>query len=239
MRDAWEDEEFALRWDSADSLRTNPDRLNQLELLVALVQQRYRDEDCILDLGAGSGLVEEVLLQRMPGARVLGIDHSPAMLALARRRHAGSPQVQFRELAFAALPGAELDAAPFRFILCVQALHEVEHTAKQQVFAEARRLISEDGRLLVLDRFTYDHENFKAEYRAVWQRMNRAVELAEPIDYDEYHARYSNKSDHVAGVDDYLKWMREEGFTAECLYRQFNRALLCARPATGTVPLHR
>ncbi|MFV2031366.1 MAG: hypothetical protein ACC663_02625, partial [Gammaproteobacteria bacterium] len=149
----------------------------------------------------------------------------------ASHRHAGrTAQLEFRELAFAALDRQSLPEAPFRFVICVQALHEVDHAEKQRLFAQVRNLIDKDGKFYVLDRFTYDHENFSDEYRATWQRLNQTAELAEPLDYDSYHTRYSAKTDHVAGVDDYLGWMQEAGFNAVCIYQQFNRALLCARP---------
>jgi tRNA (cmo5U34)-methyltransferase len=231
LRDAWKDESFAIKWDGADWLTTNPDRLNQLELLVALLRQAYRAGDQILDIGVGSGLVEELLFQSIPDAQVLGIDHSAAMLALASRRHADkTTQMAFRELGFAALDRQALPESPFRFVICVQALHEVSHREKQRLFAQVRNLISNDGKFYILDRFVYDHENFSDEYRATWQRLNQTAELGEPLDYDNYHARYSSKTDHVAGVDDYLKWLNEADFTAVCMYQQFNRALLCARP---------
>ena len=87
MRDAWHDEGFARRWDSEDALRTNPDREAQIALLVALVAESWRDGDRLLDLGVGSGLVEDALFERLPDIEVVGIDRSEAMLARARARH--------------------------------------------------------------------------------------------------------------------------------------------------------
>ena len=61
----------------------------------------------IVDVGCGPGNSTEVLAARYPGADILGIDNSPAMLAAARQR---LPSVRF-EAADAAswLPGADAD----------------------------------------------------------------------------------------------------------------------------------
>jgi hypothetical protein len=47
--------------------------------------------------------------------------------------------------------------------------------------------------------------------------------------FNDYHALHSRKEDHVAGLEDYLAWLREAGFCAACLYLHFNRALFVAR----------
>jgi trans-aconitate 2-methyltransferase len=62
--------------------RTRPAR----ELLerVPLAQAR-----AVFDLGCGPGNSTELLVQRFPGARVVGIDNSPAMLESARQRLPG------------------------------------------------------------------------------------------------------------------------------------------------------
>ena len=44
------------------------------------------DNGAVLDLGIGSGLVAEVVLEALPNAQIVGIDFSDAMLNLARER---------------------------------------------------------------------------------------------------------------------------------------------------------
>jgi hypothetical protein len=53
--------------------------------------------------------------------------------------------------------------------------------------------------------------------------------MADPMTFDDYHASYSRKDDHVASLDQYLTWLRHAGFHAACLYLHFNRALVAAR----------
>ena len=280
MRDAWHDEGFARRWDSRDALRTNPDRGAQIDLLVALVAESWRDGDRLLDLGVGSGLVEEALFERLPDLRVIGVDHSEAMLAQARARHHGRTNLRlvsggFEDLDLLDPLGADGSTAPpFEFVICVQALHEAADDVKRAVFEFVRRRIAPGGLFLVLDRFDYEPFALAPEYRCVWNRLSRGVpeerapagqptegypaegHPAEgcppeghaaverpaagrpreghvpetPLSFEDYRARYAAKTDHVGTVEDYLGWMREAGFDAACLYQQFNRALIAARP---------
>ena len=263
MRDAWHDESFARRWDSEDASRTNPDREAQIALLVALVAESWRDGDRLLDLGIGSGLVEEALFERLPDIEIVGIDRSEAMLAQARARHRGRPNLRLVNRGFEDLDaldslGADGSTAPpFEFVICVQALHEVADDVKRAVFGFVRRRIAPSGLFLVLDRFDYEPFALAPEYRCIWNRLCQgAVEghVAEgqpaevqpaaehppgghppetPLSFEEYRARYAAKTDHVGTVEDYLRWMREAGFDAACLYQQFNRALIAARPKAG------
>ena len=240
MRDAWHDEGFARRWDAGDALRTNPDREAQIDLLVALVAESFRDGDRLLDLGIGSGLVEEALFERLPGIEVVGIDRSEAMLAQARTRHRGRTSLHLVDGGFEDLHSIGASdglGPPFEFVICVQALHEVADDVKRAVFAFVRRRIAPSGLLLVLDRFDYEPFALAPEYRCIWKRLNRCAPEAHPpqtpLSFEEYRARYAAKIDHVGTVADYLHWMREAGFDAACLYQQFNRALLAARPKAG------
>ena len=232
MRDAWHDEGFARRWDAEDAVRTNPDREAQIALLVALVAESFRDGDRLLDLGVGSGLVEEALFERLPDIQVVGIDRSEAMLAQARTRHRGRASLRLVDGGFEDLDSVDARdglGPPFEFVICVQALHESADDVKRAVFGFVRRHIDPQGLFLVLDRFDYEPFALAPEYRCIWNRLNEHRRGA-PLSFEEYRTRYEAKTDHVGSVEDYLGWMREAGFDAACLYHLFNRALIAARP---------
>ena len=231
MRDAWHDKEFARRWDSGDALRTNPDRTFQIDLLVALVAESCTGGARLLDLGVGSGLVEEALFERLPDIQIVGIDHSEAMLEQARARHRARTNLRLVTCGFEALDSLDAPETlgpPFEFVVCVQALHEVPHDVKRAMFGFVRRHIAPDGLFLVLDRFHYQPFVLAAEYRCIWNRLNEHAR-ATPLSFEAYRDRYEAKTDHVGSVEDYLRWIREAGFDAACVYHLFNRALIAAR----------
>jgi methylase of polypeptide subunit release factors len=85
MADDWLNPGFARNWDAGAEVG-NPARSLQLDLVTSLVAAEYRAGSTILDLGAGSGQVEALLLAARPDARIVAVDASPAMLDLAKNR---------------------------------------------------------------------------------------------------------------------------------------------------------
>ncbi len=81
----WETDETAVAWDVQGGGEL-PTRAKQQDLLLALLAASEIGDGAVLDLGIGSGLVAEAVLQALPDAQLFGIDFSNAMLDLARER---------------------------------------------------------------------------------------------------------------------------------------------------------
>ena len=96
-----------------------------------------REDTKLLDVACGAGLVSGLAASR--GARVVGVDFSPAMLAEARQRH---PSLEFREGDAEALPFAD---ATFDAVVINFGLHHFPYPTR--AVAEARRVLRAGGRL--------------------------------------------------------------------------------------------
>jgi trans-aconitate 2-methyltransferase len=98
--------------------RWGADVLGRLEL---------RGDETVLDAGAGSGRVTEMLLERLPRGRVVAHDAAPSMIAEARRRLARfGDRVHFVEGDLLALSPASLgDDAPVDAVLSTATFHWV------------------------------------------------------------------------------------------------------------------
>lgn len=145
----------AAQW---DRLRTElfGARLDALALLPLL------DDDLVVgDLGCGTGAVAYVLAPFV--RRVVAVDHSREMLAVAHEQLADRPNVELREGDLDALPVAagELDAA-----LIVLTLHHAPDPGA--VLAEAARATRAGGRVVVVDMLPHDRESFRLEMGHVW-----------------------------------------------------------------------
>ncbi len=101
-------------WDPRQYLRFSDERLRPALDLLARVPLEAPGH--VVDLGCGAGTVTAILKARFPGAAVVGVDGSPAMLAKARE---AAPDCRFVQGDFS---GWE-QAAPLDLIFSNAALH--------------------------------------------------------------------------------------------------------------------
>jgi SAM-dependent methyltransferase len=134
----------------------------------------------VLDAGCGPGIYADLLVER--GARVVGVDRSPQMVALARRRLDGRAAFLRADLD-APLPLA--DAAAFDGVLSSLTLHYVRDW--QRTFREFYRLLKPGGWLVLsvghpfddYDRFRDEAHYFEVEAVAEpWTGFGAPVRVA-------------------------------------------------------------
>ena len=229
MRDDWLNPAFARNWDAAAEVG-NPARALQLDLVTALVAAEYRPESTILDLGAGSGQVETLLLAARPDARVVAVDASPAMLALAKNRLANAKdKVEFVIGDFAEPERIALPARDYGIALLIQTLHHVPHDRKRRVFAMLARTLSPQGLLILVDSLAFEDPALRSVHASTWTWMERRSVVKSGWSADELFQRLGNKEDHTASLEEHLAMLLEAGFRATCLELQLNRAVLVGR----------
>ncbi len=117
-----------------------------------------------VDLGCGTGGVLEEL--RHGAKEVIGVDGSPRMLELARRRFAdtggqGVVSLRIGELDHLPLRDAEVDFACINLVL-----HHISEPPI--VIAEIRRILQKDGILLITDFAKHENETLRTEYGDRW-----------------------------------------------------------------------
>jgi demethylmenaquinone methyltransferase/2-methoxy-6-polyprenyl-1,4-benzoquinol methylase/ArsR family transcriptional regulator len=113
----------------------------------------------VLDLGTGTGRVLELVAPR--ANRAVGLDVSPAMLAIARNRldEAGLRHVQLRQGDAYALP---VDLQLFDLVILHQVLHYLDDPAR--AIREAARAVKPGGRLMVVDFAPHQEETLRSEH---------------------------------------------------------------------------
>lgn len=103
----------------------------------------------VMDFGCGTGTLAILLKRSCPGARVVGLDADPAVLALARRKiDAASLDIELREgfLAADTFPSASFDR-----VVSTLVLHHLTHDERASVLALLRGLLRPGGELHVAD----------------------------------------------------------------------------------------
>ncbi len=136
-------------------------RLDQRWRRAAIAAARLGPGDVAVDVACGTGDLAE--LATATGARVLGIDFAPVMLAMARRRGIAATFVRADA---AALP---LGPATADALTCGFALRNF--AAIPPVLAEAARVLRPGGRLVLLEVGTPTHPVLRWLHHAYFARV--------------------------------------------------------------------
>ncbi|HTU84631.1 MAG TPA: class I SAM-dependent methyltransferase [Solirubrobacteraceae bacterium] len=218
----WKDSGFAAQWE-AIAHDGNPLRREQLDLLIALLGAEH--PGVVLDLGVGSGLVAELVLEALPDARLIGLDSSPAMLALAHERLARFPgRVALVEADLGSVKVADCLDRPVDVVISVQTLHNLEPSAHRRALAVTGEALAPGTLLIDADRCSVPPALFDA-FRAVWSRVG-ADEGATPAEHAE---KLLVQGDQPVSLATELRWLDESGFDAACLHCVGNRAVIVGR----------
>ena len=131
--------ESAASYDQSTSMGISP------ELLSGILQKltRFPQPQSILDVGCGTGELLTQITGRMD-ASLAGLDLSPNMVAVARKKLGNSVDLQVGDSE--ALPW---EAATFSVVLCTLSFHHYPHP--NQALTEMRRVLKPGGMLILAD----------------------------------------------------------------------------------------
>lgn len=127
-----------------------------------------------LEIGCGIGRMQAALSPRV--AEAVGIDVSPKMIAAARRRNEGLPNVRFA--VSSGLDLADFEAESYDLVFAVDSfpyIHQAGPSLVETHFREASRVLRPGGDFVIL---TYSYRDDLAADRAEFQRRCRATGFA-------------------------------------------------------------
>jgi ubiquinone/menaquinone biosynthesis C-methylase UbiE len=142
-------------WDNIRALHAPEERVESA-IMTMIGDKPIR---AVLDFGTGTGRMLELIA---PSAeRAVGVDQSPAMLALARSRveQSGLHNVQLRQGDIYAPP---VERNAYDLAIIHQVLHFLDDPAR--ALSEAARALSPGGRLMVVDFKAHDEESLRQDY---------------------------------------------------------------------------
>jgi malonyl-CoA O-methyltransferase len=232
-------------YDDADVLQTEVrDRLLERLDWIQLEPRR------VLDLGTGTGKALAALAARFPGAEILGLDLTPAMLRVASRQAAAdrTPLLVCADAARLPLPDQSVD-----LVFSSLAIHW--SPALDEVLAEVRRVLRHPG----LFTFTTPGPESYRELRRAWQAVDQSPHvipfpemralgdglvragLAEPVmDTDTLTLRYREFTQLVADLRSTgttnASAGRRPGLTGRKAWSRLTAAYERERGADGLLP---
>jgi tRNA (cmo5U34)-methyltransferase len=213
----------------------NPTRPEQLDIMISVLEVEYRPGTYVLDVGMGSGIVEEMVFERVSGVQIVGMDASEPMVQLAHERLApyrGRYDVVMGDLT--RLGAVTLPEREYSVAVSVQVIHNVAHEHKREAFRFVHDALAPGGLFLLVDRVRVDTPGLFGAYLAMWRRLDRlhgaTVSANERGTFEEHTLSVSTRGDQPATLEEHLRWLREAGFAeAACLHLHTNRALFAAR----------
>ena len=158
-----------------------------------------------LDLGAGTGLLSQMLLEGFPNGTVTLLDASDAMLAQARERLAGfQDRTRFVRADYRTFEAA----APFDAIVSALSIHHFAGRAKAHLFARIWNLLRPGGVFVNADQACGADGETENAYRRHWFGSVR-----ERISGDELLRSLDRlQADRMSTLQEQLHWLCEAGF---------------------------
>lgn len=175
----------------------------------------------VIDLGAGTGLLSELVAEACPDAELTLLDGSAEMLAQARTRLGDDAHyvvANFED----PLPGGGFCAA-----VSSLAIHHLEDDGKRDFYARIFDAVAPGG-LFVNAEMVAGATPWLEERFHAWQHD---AAVAAGSDAQEWaDAEHRMTFDHLSPVEDQLRWLREAGFRdVDALFQDHRFAVLFAR----------
>lgn len=154
----------------------------------------------ILDLGAGSGLLTQLIRNRFPDAHIRLIDFSCPMLDLARARLGDDPNISYQQADYIT------DPLPNNLCAVVSALsiHHIADIDKRAVFNRIYNSLRPNGVFINAEQVAGPTPALNARYKALWLQQ---VQDAEATEQQIADSLFRQKEDRCASVEDQLSWI--------------------------------
>lgn len=201
-----------------------------LQAVMEMAVRGSRAPKRILELGAGTGGLTGLLLDRFPSADVVAVDGSPEMLERARRKlQSRAVRLSLMCSSFEDLCGKTGALGTFDLIVSAFALHHMDHARLRSLFGELRCRLAPSGRLIVADYVLSNGESLQRDYEDVWveyrwrnmePRLGVKMERSEVASLHELTKR--EEGDNPADLDEMLSWLRGAGYAdVGCHWKHF------------------
>jgi tRNA (cmo5U34)-methyltransferase len=169
----------------------------------------------VLDLGAGTGLFSQHVLEECPRAKFTLIDVAEEMLAVARERF----KANFEQFQFVVGDYREIDfTAEFDLVVSSLSIHHLIHGEKQKLFRKIHAALREGGLFLNIDQVKGPTPDLREFYWSHWLAAVRERGANEK----RIHASIARRKayDHDALLTDQLVWLNDAGFVdVDCVYK--------------------
>jgi tRNA (cmo5U34)-methyltransferase len=166
------------------------------------------DKPAVLDIGAGTGLLTALLLDRYPKASVTLVDFSEQMLALARERFRGREDIRY---VVGDYSKDEHELGKYDLICSALSIHHLSADEKHRLYRWIFDALNQGGVFVNADQVRGNSPYLNARFMEYWDDFVRGGPLS-PNEREEIRMRREtldrNEFLHVQ-----LDWLRDCGFS--------------------------
>jgi tRNA (cmo5U34)-methyltransferase len=178
----------------------------------------------ILDIGAGTGLLSALILQKFPAARMTLMDIAENMLEIAKQRFAGSGNIRYVVSDYST---GDL-AGPYDLVCSALSIHHLATEDKRLLFGKIFSALKPGGIFVNADQADGETPYFRERYLEYWNGFLREG----PLNTEE-HAEILRRRDTLdrnEKLSVQLGWLRECGFAdVDVVYRNRTFIVTVAR----------
>ena len=176
----------------------------------------------ILDLGAGTGLFSQKVLERYPLATIELVDVSEKMLDVAHERFAGMQNVKITLADYTQIT----PTTPYDAIISSLSIHHLTDAQKRELYAKIYAWLKPGGIFINADQVLAHNPSLEALYSRQWKTKVERTDLSP----DAITAAYGRvKLDIRTPLSTQLQWLNEIGFSnADCLYKYYDFVVIYA-----------
>jgi tRNA (cmo5U34)-methyltransferase len=175
----------------------------------------------VLDLGAGTGLMAEMVALNYPNAKIILMDISCKMLSEARKR-VERYQNEF-EFIVSNYSQTESFHQNYDLIISSLSIHHLTDKEKQELFRKIYAHLKTDGIFINADQALGETLEIEKSYRITWEHQVRAAGATD----EEINAALERmKEDKMSTLTSQLQWLIDTGFAnVNCWYKNYSFAV--------------
>jgi tRNA (cmo5U34)-methyltransferase len=161
----------------------------------------------ILDIGAGTGLMSALVLEKFPGANLTLMDISENMLAVARKRFSHRENIRYVISDYSRSPLG----GPYDLVISALSIHHLSTEDKRQLFHRIFTALKPEGMFINADQADGETVLFRQMYLEYWDDFVKSGPLSEEGRIEILRRRAT--LDRNEKLSTQLRWLGESGFT--------------------------
>lgn len=209
----WRDPELVQRFLSTTRAAL-PLAAEQLEVMLFVIQQAIPKVDRILDVGAGSGLLSRILLERYPTAQAVLVDYSDPMLEAARQQFDEKQATIYKaDLNSASWIESVRSDAPFDVVVSGYAIHHLADERKRALYNEIYEVLKPGGIFVNVEHVASPTQWVESLFvESFADNLYMATRLEGYTREQIVERLHEDDGDICAPVETQCEWLRQIGF---------------------------